>query len=181
MKVIKYILIGLGVIFGIYLGNGFLAGFNSNFVPDELVNKAKQQKSSTQTFTSGKGFFTIDLPSNMKMFERPERLDGGITSGEVWFTFGQFDENAPSGLVVVYGKPGIDGKGGACVDEKGEGGYKKEIISGQEVEVCKIEGFKAEYFTHPSKKIEYQVSTARVSREQTRIISEAIRKTFRFE
>lgn len=138
-------------------------------------------KFTTKTFKSEKGSFAIDLPSDMKVTERPERIVGGANTGEVWFTFEQFDEHAPSGLVVVYGKPEIDGKGGGCFDEKTGGGYTEEMIAGQKVQVCEIDGFYAAYFTHPSKKIEYWIDTARLSTEQLGTISEAVRKTLRFQ
>ena len=147
--------------------------------PTSLLSPTKD---GVRTYKSEDGYFAIDLPSEMKMIEsKEEKRDDGTTRGEVWFTFGEFNENAPSGLVAVYGKPRIDGKGGSCVDEEGEGAYKTEVVAGQEVSVCEMGGFRAEYFVHPSREIEYWVDTSRLSIEQVGVVSEAVRKTLRFE
>lgn len=181
------ILAGLLAVLLIIAGVYFAKTKSSNLTSINSVNSSTTQPTPTsdkiaiQTFKSEKGSFTIDLPSDMKMLERPERIEGGVTKGEVWFTFGQFDEQASSGLVVVYGKPLIDGKGGACFDEKTGGRYTQEMIAGQKVQVCEIGGFNASYFTHPSKKIEYHIDTARLSEEQVKTVSVAVRKTLRFE
>lgn len=182
MKIVKYILIGLGVIFAIYLGKAFLTEFSSSFAPGKMVDKAKKA-SIIHTLTSGKGGFSIDLPAEVTMYEKPEwDNNDGTTRGEVWFVFGQYDDNQPKGLVVLYGKPRIDGKGGACVDENGEGAYKTETIANQKVEVCEANGeFKAEYFTHPNKKAEYGIYTNGVTAGQMNILKAAVRQTLRFE
>lgn len=149
----------------------------------KLTGMSKCNQDSIRTYKSENGYFAIDLPSRMRMVERKEeKRDGGTTHGEVLFTFGEFDENSPSGLVVVYGKPRIDGKGGGCPDEEGEVAHKTEVIAGQKVEVCDKEGFfNAQYFVHPSRKAEYWVDTVGLSTEQIKIVSEAVRKTLRFE
>jgi len=80
----------------------------------------------------------------------------------------------------MYGKPGIEGKGGACFDEMGNT-YTTEMIAGQEVQVCEIDGFRIEYFTHPSKEIEYWINTQGLSGEELGVIKKAVRETFQFE
>ena len=172
------ILILIVLAFGGYFA--YQKGFLQKQPPTSLPSPTQH---GIRTYKSEDGYFAIDLPSEMRMVEsKEEKRDDGTTGGEVWFTFGEeFDENVPSGLVVVFSKPRIDGKGGACMDEEGEGAYKTEVIVGQEVSVCEVGGFRAEYFVHPSREIEYWVDTSRLSIGQVGVVSEAVRKTLRFE
>jgi Sec-independent protein secretion pathway component TatC len=43
MKVIKWILIGLGVIFAYYLIQAFMGGFSSEFAPQQAIERAQQK------------------------------------------------------------------------------------------------------------------------------------------
>jgi hypothetical protein len=138
-------------------------------------------KSGVKTFNSSLARFSVDLPSTMTMVETPERAEDGFVKGEVWFTFETHNENEPRGLVVVYGKPSIDGKGGACVDNEGNDGFTKEIIAGQDVSVCSAgPGFRVGYFSHPTDAIEYWIDTARLTVDELAIIKQAVRTSFRF-
>lgn len=135
-----------------------------------------------KNYSSNNGKFSIDLPSDVVMFERPETtMDGGYVRGEVWFVFGEFNEENPRGLVVTYGKPSIEGKGGACIDENGESMYSSEVIAGQDVSVCDTDRtFKAEYFIHPSDQIEYGIYVNETAKERIQLLKEAIRSSFTF-
>ena len=43
MKIFKWVLVGLGLIFAFYLLQGILAGFKSSFAPNQMIDKAKNQ------------------------------------------------------------------------------------------------------------------------------------------
>lgn len=57
MKLLKYILIGLGAIFALYLLQSVFAGFKSSFAPKQMVDKAKNQ-------AAGYDVETFDLINN---------------------------------------------------------------------------------------------------------------------
>ncbi len=52
MKVFKYVLVGLGVVLGLFLGKAFLSGFGSSFAPDKMVDKAQQAEYAISTFNA---------------------------------------------------------------------------------------------------------------------------------
>jgi hypothetical protein len=165
------------IVFLIFVFIGYLV--YKNYVG----NPTSYSDSAPQKYISNAGSFSIELPSDIHMIEKPERFVDGFTNGEVWFAWGVFDDNNPKGLVITYGKPTIDGKGGACVDENGESMYTSEIIAEQNVDVCAGDSFSASYFTHPNKKIEYDVSIygPRLTQEQFEILTAAVRSSLRFE
>lgn len=62
-------------------------------------------------------------------------------------------------MQISYGIPFIDGKGGACVDEHGNGVWISKVILNQKVDVCDQDHyFSSQYPQHPSGKIEYWFS-----------------------
>lgn len=135
-----------------------------------------------RVYRNAEGGFTLDLPTGMKVLELQIKGEEQFTGEEVYFSFEEIDKNEPRGLLIKYVKPYIEGKGGACVDENGEGEYKTEMIAGQEVQVCEVGGFRAEYFRHPSREIEYWVVTVQVTDpEQIETMSRIVRQNLRFE
>lgn len=126
---------------------------------------------TTKTFRSEKGAFAITLPSHTTMHFSQEN-HGAFFSGQVYFS---------NGLIVTYSSPGIDGKGGACINEKGEGAYKHETIAGQDVDVCEEGEFRASYFKHPTKKIEYAISSKTLPKNKIKEVGDAVRNSFHFE
>lgn len=179
-KIFKYLLICI-VIIALIIGVKYLFNkLKQGEAPAEVTNQAETETTDSLAFSSTGGSFSLQLAPGMTVFEKPEKINGGVTLGEVWFSFGQYDEAAPAGLVVVYGKPALDGKGGACADNSGQSQYRRETIAGQEVEVCEIGGFKAEYFSHPNQKIEYWIGTVKLEPEQLDIVKELVRNTLFF-
>lgn len=175
MKLNKKISIVFGFIFitavALVLGKIFFSMADPFTLPELKISKVPIELSDdTKTFVSQNGSFSVELPSNMIMIEKPEWYEEDIpeiTRGEVLFIIGEYEEEKHAiGFVVPYAKPSFDGKGGACVcgdDREGcVDGFVREVVAGQEVQVCKLElkkgFFSAQYFTHPKKNIEYAIS-----------------------
>jgi hypothetical protein len=124
---------------------------------DSTIQNLTQMLGNCQTtqYTSKDGHFSLIIPTNVYTKEF-EQTDGDFTTGGTYFSF---DKNNPeSGLLIQYAKPYIEGKGGACLDEEGNGAFKNEIIASQTVEVCESKSsFSAAYFKNPTHDIEYVI------------------------
>lgn len=83
----------------------------------------------------------------------------GVVMHQVYFSLIPGDVETPQGLLVTYGMPMIDGKGGVCMDENGNAATTYETIAGQEVSICQLDRFQANYFKHPQDSIEYDIVT----------------------
>ncbi|HBD02294.1 hypothetical protein A2187_02310 [Candidatus Collierbacteria bacterium RIFOXYA1_FULL_46_24] len=66
-----------------------------------------------------------------------------------------YDQNLESGIQINYGKPVLDGKGGACMTESGENAWKTVMLNGVGAESsCE---YTIAYPVHPNKRIEYLI------------------------
>lgn len=115
---------------------------------EEIKKSINSINNSILKYSNTQGYFSIILPSQLKA---EERYEGGDSATIV------FTNEGKEVMQIFYAKPFIEGKGGACIDNEGNGAYKTEMIAGQEVDVCEIEGFDAAYFKNPNRDIEYTV------------------------
>lgn len=150
--------------------------------PVSYIEPTIQTSSDSQVFTSNLGRFSITLPKDIFVTEKPERDYSGSVLGEVVFTLQKYHDAQPGEttmgqLVISYAKPSIPGKGGACPPN----GFKDEIIAGQSVGVCEEEGgFSAAYFRNPNQSIEYTLGVYNLNSEQTKMFSDAVRNSLTF-
>lgn len=188
-KTIKIVIGILVLVAGVIAGVTYaVLQDNDNKIDDQnesedTNNKEAVDDTSTKVFTSGKGSFSITLPSNqgIVMTELAEIQEGGFTKGEVVFTFGAYEEAVDGDVTqpqfsVSYSKPSIDGKGGYCDPQ-----FTEEVIASQDVSVCESDtSFSASYFKNPTREIEYAIQTINVTAAQKEILANAVRNTLKF-
>ena len=142
---------------------------------EEIKKGINSRNDSILEYSNTQGYFSIILPTQLKAEKRYE----GEGSATIVFT-----DEGKEVMSIFYAIPSIEGKGGACIDNEGNGAYKTEVIAGQEVSVCEMEGFNATYFKNPNREIEYTIyinNPSEISVELYESLKNAVKETLSFD
>lgn len=162
---------------------------NGNSKNDVIGLEEESNSENTFTlFSSEQAGFTIELPDYFVMTETeesPQYPDDAVlqeyVKSQVVLTVGSYTEGYDNRIVFSYAKPEIYGKGGACVDEKGDSSYVPAVIAGKSMEVCKSGlTLSASYIDNPNQKIEYVISVYADSQDQFDTMLKAISNNLTF-
>ena len=148
-----------------FIGNMSTTADSTIFVPesesdnyDPAPTVLHTTDTRVTTYASSKAKLSFVFPKPLYVIDTYQVSSDGLGSGGIIISEELIDNNWPPSLAINYGVPYIDGKGGACIDENGEGNWKDMTIWGQHLSVCETNFYlSGRYPNHPGGNIQYSI------------------------